>query len=292
MLNIIINPLSESKQVGKCTKRVVNYLKSQKLEFSVYFSETLDEIVSTVKNLYSSNETQFVVVGGDSALSAILNGIEDLSNINIGMIPATDDIDFARHIGLNLNPTQAIKDILEQNVEKVDYLTVNNIKVINNITIGATTDLNDLYEQSKARNFFARTFIKFKNIPKYEGVKLSIEPKGKSEVFDAHIYDMNISNGGLNKGNPVSPLANVKDGLFNFNYVEMLPVEERKKYLSLFKKGNQIYNDNTKQLWLTALKIESETGKIKAMLDGKITELENADIKIVKSGLNLYMKKI
>ena len=66
---------------------------------------------------------------------------------------------------------------------------------------------------------------------------------------------------------------------------------DRKKYLNLFRKGNQIYNEATQQFWINSLKLTNPDNKIKALVDGKIMRLEEMEIGIVEKGLKLLKKK-
>ena len=58
----------------------------------------------------------------------------------------------------------------------------------------------------------------------------------------------------------------------------------------MFNKGEHIYDENTKQHWLKTLKITNPDKKIKALIDGKIYNLEEMNISIIENGLKIYKR--
>ncbi len=290
MLNLIVAPYSYCENAEKFTKRIVAFLKQAKEEYAVFFSSSIDEVASNTKQLVAEGENEFVVVGDDVILSTFINSIKDVSKIKFGIVPIKKCDDFATFLGLSFNPIQAIKDILEKNVDSVDYLIANDIKVLNNITIGASAEIFDVINQYKTKNAIAKKFIAKQNLNKFDGVEITYYSRNKAPQTDT-FFEINIANGGLSRGKSVNPLSNVKDGLFNFNYATIMDKREQKKYLSMQRSGQQIYDDKTKQHWLNNLKLFSPNKKIKAIIDGKLVTLEDLSITIVENGLKIYKNK-
>lgn len=289
MLNLIVAPYEYSENAESYTKRIVAFLKQAKEEYAVFFSSSLDDITTNVKQLILDGETEFVVVGDDVILNLFINAVKDVSKIKFGIVPIKKCDDFANYLGLSTNPIQAIKDILEKKVDSVDYLIANDIKVLNNITIGASAELFDVVNQYKTKNAIAKNIIAKQNLNKYEGMEITFYSRNKAPQTNT-FFELSIANSGLRKGKNVNPLSNVKDGLFNFNYALIMDKKEAKKYLALFNKGAQIYDDKTKQFWLNNLKLYSPNKKIKAIIDGRLVTVEDFSISIVENGLKIYRK--
>lgn len=290
MLNIIVAPTNICAKAERITKSVVKFLKQENVEYSVFFSLSIDNVTENVKKLISSGETDFIVVGNDAVLHSVINSVKDISKIKLGIIPTGKHDDFAEYLELNSHPVQAIKDILENNIEQVDYLLVNDMKVLNNVIIGATVETAQAYEQFKLKNFITEKFATMNYGNKFEGVELNLETKAGKRKKET-VFELVIANGGLNKGKPVSPLSNVKDGLFNLIYFVDKAKKANRKFSKKIKKGDHIYDEDAKQHWLSALKISNDDKKIKAMVDGKIVNLEELNISLVENGLKLYKKK-
>ncbi len=287
MLNLIVSPYDVAENGERYCKRIVSYLKEQKVEYAVYFHEKIENIVDSVTNAISLGENEFVVIGPDAVINAFVNSVKDLSKIKFGIIPTSPQDDFAKFLGISSNPIQAIKDILQKKIDTVDYLLVNDIKVVNNVLIGASADIFEKYSEHKVKNFITQNLAVMQYAGKFEGVELTLNFKGNKDKTE-NIYELSIANGGLSEGNAVSPLSNVKDGLFNLNYVVLPEKNERKKYLSLFKKGEHIYKESTNQFWLENLKITNADNKIKALIDGRIFNLDQLNVSIIENGLKIY----
>lgn len=290
MLNIIVAPDTRDFVCEQSAKRVVRYLKSVKAEYSVYFSTTLDEIVSTAHELRDLNESDFVLIGDDVALSYLVNGIKDLGKIKLGIVPAGQLTDFSRFLGISSNPVQAIKDILEKNIESIDYMIVNDKIALNQVLVGASAEVYELYDQYKSKNYFTKKYVRMKYGAKFNGIELNIDFKNGKHIKD-NIFELSISNGGYLDGDVLSPLSNIHDGLMNLNYCVCTDEKSKKKYFSLFKSGKHIYDENTKQHWLNSVKITNPDKKIKIYLDGRIFTEEELDIRVIESGLKLYLRK-
>ena len=288
MLNIIVAPYDYNSLGERYAKRIVKYLKSQQVEYSVYFSFNFEQIKENVKQLISFGENEFVVVGDDVVLNTVMSSIKDLSKVKIGIVPTSKRDDFASYLGVSANPIQAIKDILLRHVENVDVMLVNDMIVLNNVIVGASVEVFHQFSQYKMKNFITEKFATAKHGNNFQGVELSLETKNKAKKET--IFELVVANGGLSKGKPVSPLSNLQDGLFNVTYSTNASFEGRKKFIKRFNKGEHIYDENTKQHWMNQLKITNPEKKIKALIDGKIHNLEQLNISIIESGLKIYKK--
>ena len=287
MLNIIVAPNSINRNGEKITKRVVRFLKNEKVDFSVYFSSTINEVSSHTLQLIDAGETDYVIIGGDAIISEFINSVKDLSKIKLGIIPTNKSDDLASYLNLEHNPISAIRMIIQGNIERIDVLLMNDKRVVNNILIGASTVLEEIVSQYKVQNGITRNYALLKYGSKFDGIDLKIESKNQKIITD-NIFELSISNGGKSNGRQVSPLANMHDGLFNFNYVSTPQREHKKRYLRLFKRGNQIYDDQTKQSWLNNIKITNPDNKIKAVVDGKVMTVDSMNISILEKVLKIY----
>ena len=286
MLNIIVAPNQHNPTAVRHTKKIVKYLKSQQVEYAVYFSQNLDEIKNNVKELISFGEHEYVIVGDDAIISSVISNIKDLNKVKIGIVPTSKKDDFASYFGINPNPIQAIKNIMDKKIEHVDLMIVNDIPVLNNVIIGASVDIYHQFNQYKMKNFITKQIATAKYGNNFSGIDLVLENKSKTKK--ENIFELVIANGGFSKGKPVSPLSNLQDGLFNVTYSNVSQKSGKKKYIKMTNKGTHIYSEDTKQHWLNSLKITNPEKKIKALIDGKIHNLEHLDISILENGLKIY----
>lgn len=288
MLNIIVSPSSYNSIGEKHVKKIVKYLKSEQVECSVYFSSTFDNLKDNMKELISFGENEFVVVGDDLVISTVISCVKDLNKVKIGIVPTGKNDDFASYLKISTSPIQAIKDILLKNIESVDLMIANDITVLNTIIIGASVEVFHMFNQYKLRNVITEKFATSKYGNNYPGIDLIFDNKSKSKKET--VFELVVANGGFSKGKPVSPLSNLQDGLFNVNYTTVSGKPNKRKYIKMFNKGEHIYSEDTKQHWMTNLKISNPDKKIKALIDGKVYNLEELNISILENGLKIYKK--
>ncbi len=287
MLNLIVAPKKVDAKAESYAKRIVKYLKTEKVEYSVYFSMSLEDITENVNELTMLGETEFVVVGGDVALNQFINSLKELNKIKLGIIPTGSSDDFARYIGLESSPVLAIKQILKKNIQEVDFLLANDQKVLNNIIIGSSVEIFEQYSQFGWKSFITEIIAELKTKNKFNGVDLAISSKNNKAKTE-HIYELVVANGGFSKGKHISPLSNVSDGLFNLIYTNSNDTKANIKALKGYEDGKHIYNENVKQSWLNNLKITNADNKIKALMDGRIFNFEKLEISVIENGLKLY----
>ena len=202
-------------------------------------------------------------------------------------MPTSKNDDFASYIGVHHKPLLAIKDIVERNLCEVDLMLVNEVKALNNVVIGASVRVLEKYNQFRIKNKLSEKIAVAKYAGKFEGEQINLSTKNGKPKLE-NVYELVIANGGKDRGKPVSPLSNVKDGLFNVTYSNLATKAENVKNLKLFNKGKHIYQENTKQHWLNNLKITNENNNIKASVDGKVYDFDKLDIVLVENGLKLY----
>ena len=212
MLNLIVAPFEHNPVAERRTKKIVKYLKTQQVEYSVYFSLNFENLKESVKQLISYGENEFVIVGDDLVISTVLSCIKDISKIKIGIVPTSKKDDFASYLGISPNPIQAIKDVLPKNISNIDIMIANDMMVLNTISIGATVEVFHAYNQYKIKNLISEKIATVKHGNSFSGINLTLENKGKSKKET--IFELVVANGGLSKGKPVSPLSNLQDGLF------------------------------------------------------------------------------
>lgn len=287
MLNVIVAPNQHSARAEKHTKKIVKYLKQQKEEYSVYFSANIDDIAKNTEELISFGESEFVIVGDDEIINKFINSISDISKIKLGIIPIGKKDDFSAFLEYNSNPVQAIKNILKREISNIDFLIVNNKRVINNVIVGASVEAYEKFRQYKVKNKISEKYAISKYASKFEGIELAISTKN-NKVKPENVFELIVANGGKSKGRDVSPLANVKDGLINLSYVLASNKKDNAKHINLFKKGNHIYSADTKQFWVNNVKISNPSNHIKALIDGEIETVEYLNIQIVENGLKVY----
>ena len=289
MYNIIANPMANNGKASKVIKKVSKYLKSQAVEFLVYFSENSDDISNLTKKLSREGEREFIVIGGDGTLNHFINGLTDPSKTNFGIIPAGKHNHFARYLNLPKNPIEAIKNVLENSTIKVDYLKCNEYRALNLISCGAIEIAENKYLSQDKDSKLSRNKILNNTLKSFDGIKLAIEAdnlKQKEKLYTACA----ICNGGFYGDNVyVSPLSNMHDGLANLVTIDYSDITKVKNDYKITRSGKHIYKNPTSNTWSTQVKVTSKQ-PFDTMIDGEIYQFNSLEINVIAKGLNIYTK--
>ena len=290
MYNIIVNPTANNGKASKVIKKMSKYLKSQNVEFLVFFSETADDITTTTKKLCKDGEREFIVVGGDGTLNRFINGLVDPSKTHFGIVPAGKHNHFARYLGIPKKPVDAVKNILEHPTVKIDYLKCNEYRAINLVACGAIEVAESKFLNQSSDSKLSRKAILKNTLKTFDGIPFSIEADNLNQKNKLYT-SCAICNGGFYGDNfYISPLSNMHDGLANLVTLEYSDNKKVKKDYMIAKKGKHIYKDSSSNTWSSFVTIKSKQ-PFSAMLDGEIHEFNELEINVIPKGLNIYTNK-
>lgn len=290
MYNVIVNPTANNGRASKVIKKVSKYLKSQNVEFLVFFSQDNDTVYDIAKKLSKDGEREFIIIGGDGTLNNFVNALTDPSKTNFGIIPAGKHNNFARYLELPKNPVKAVRNVLEHPTIKIDYLKCNEFRALNLISCGAIEVAESKYLNQDPNDKLSRRKILKQTLETFDGLALNIDADNLNQKHKLYT-SCAVCNGGFYGDNMyVSPLSNMHDGLAN---VVTIAYEDNKKIKSdyaVVKRGKHIYKNPNSNSWSTYVNIKSKQ-PFSAMLDGEIHQFEELQINVIPNGLNIYTKR-
>ncbi len=290
MYNVIINPTAGKNKAVKISKKVSRYLKRQNVEFLVYFSESVENLIEITQKLCKDGEKDFIVIGGDGTLNHFVNSLTDPSKISFGIIPAGRHNHFARYLNIPKNPILAIKNILEHPALKIDYLKCNEYRALNLISCGLLESVEQKFLEQTDNKKLSRKAILKNTLTSFEGLKLNIEADDlhqKDKLYTACA----ICNGGFYGNNIyISPLSNMHDGLANIITIEFSNNKTIKQDYAYAKKGKHIYKNLSSNVWSSHINIKSENN-FDAIIDGEMYKFNEMEINVISKGLNIYCKR-
>ncbi len=133
MYYIIINPASRSGKGLKLWKEIVEpELQRARLTYRSYYSREAGDVKQLAKEITSiprsewgesthrsvsgitqkTERQKLIILGGDGTMNEALQGIRDLSQVEIGYIPTGSSNDLARDLGIPKDPVEALDHIL------------------------------------------------------------------------------------------------------------------------------------------------------------------------------------
>lgn len=289
MFNVIVNPIAGKGKASRVVKKVVKYLKSQNVEFLVFFSENNEDINNITKTLCKAGEKEFIIVGGDGTLHQFINGLTDPSKTYFGIVPAGTHNHFARYLKIPANPIDAIKNVLENTPIRIDYLKCNDYRVLNIISCGAL-ELAERNFINQNDNKISHSKIVKQTLESFNGLQLSVEADN-TKIKDTLYTSCAICNGGFYGDNMyISPLSNMHDGLANLVLINYQSENNIKADYNYIKKGTHIYIEPTSNSWTSHINIKSNQS-VDVMLDNELYSFNEMEINVIPNGLNIYTKK-
>lgn len=287
MYNLIVNPYAGNKKAKKITKKVVAFLKEQKAEFLVYFSENKGDIVEITKDLCSKGEKDFIIIGGDGTIHQVINGAgEMIDKIKLGLIRAGSNNNICKSLRINKNYIKATQDILSGETKKIDCILCNDLYCINSVSLGLNVELYKQWRKNLSYNAIPQTFFLLK---KYEGINIDMQ-FNDNDIKDVNLLQLAICNGEYFENYVrISPLSNLQDARLNVIGITNSHISRAKLLYDIFK-GKHIYRDYTKQFWVNKISLHAKS-KIDAKLDGESYSFDKFDITLQKNKLNIYSNK-
>lgn len=225
--------IANTKNHGKDASEKLETVKSvfEKAEKQLVIHETLHpghatEIAAELTE--SGENVNLIAMGGDGTLHEVLNGIKDVSNCTLGLIPLGSGNDFAECAHISKDVKTAAETIAFRSPTKIDFIELENgLRSINAVGMGIDVDvLKRVYGGKKTgRNKYFSAFVK--SLLHYKPGKYKVVYDGKEEQHSGIIVC--LGNGRqIGGGIKVFPEADITDG-----YIDLLMVDCLTKFSTL-----------------------------------------------------------
>lgn len=195
--------------------------------------------------------------GGDGTVNEVVNGLDGF-DVPLGIIPLGTANDFARQVGIPLDPDHAMDVILQRKPRRVDTASLNGRRFLNVSTGGvgaeATAETPASAKDTLGPMAYAisgmRKLAEFKPYAaKFTSVDFNFD--GEFLMF---AVGLTRSTGG---GTMVTPLASATDGLLDLCIVEAMSRREFAATALKVKRGEHVGNPGVHYKQLRAVTIES-----------------------------------
>ena len=290
MFNLIINPTAGKSKSLRALRKTEKYLRKKNFDYQVHFTKEIGHASALAKNLQEKGENNIIILGGDGTVFEVLNGLETLENVHIGIIPCGTGNDFAKTLGLPKNPAKAMDIILQQNTRRFDLLKVNDCYSLN--VAGTGLDVDVL--QTAAKNKIFKGKIKYvlaliKVLFKFDFYPLTVTAEG--QTFSDSFMLVSACNGQyFGGGIKVSPESSPEDG-----WIDLIMVSKIRKikipFLFLkFLKGKPIHDPAYRSLRCKSVSITSDKPMI-VNTDGELHPDQPFQCSILEKAVQIFVEK-
>ena len=127
MYYFIVNTAGGGGQAAKNWKELKVLMKNDAVEYKAYRTKSVGDagsiahrIVEKFKSASDGEPLDLIVVGGDGTINEVLNGVEHLSDIRLGIIPSGSGNDFARGLKVSKDVSSAWDRIQKNETRSMD----------------------------------------------------------------------------------------------------------------------------------------------------------------------------
>ncbi len=215
-IKIILNPISKPLKILLFLQPAIDLFEKAGYEVDLQKCLHYGDAEVEAKRAAASGKFDIIVAaGGDGTFNQVINGIIG-TNIPLGLIPLGTSNVLTRSLGFPLNPVDAAKIILEENLKKWDLGIINERHFAIMASCGfdalATEETNLRLKRFTGK--YAYILAAIQNIPTYKPYPMRVLLDGK-ETHYRPIF-VNIANAPLYGGSySLTPDAKMDDGLLD-----------------------------------------------------------------------------
>lgn len=256
---IIINPSSGKEQAKDYGQKIADTLNETYSEIVTRQTEKEGDAMAFAREACDGSYDCVIAMGGDGTVNEAINGLAEQQNRpKLGIIPMGTINDFARAIGVPLDPDEAISILASQNTKPVDIGKINQDYFANVLAIGAIAEAtyNVTAEQKTRLGSIAYFLEGAKSFLTSEQMTVKIEHDGGMWEGECFLLLAALTNsvGGFEA---LAPDAEVNDGKLHVFIVKQVSIPKVAKIIPALLKGELKENEEVDYILTSTLNVTS-----------------------------------
>jgi YegS/Rv2252/BmrU family lipid kinase len=256
-LAVIVNPTAGGGRAGRALPAVQETLSRLGLEHHVERTSSLEHARKLARAAIATGETA-VAFGGDGIISAVAEALRHTDSL-LGVLPGGRGNDFARTLGIPLDPCQACDVLARGAVRELDLATVNAKTFIGIASCGFDSDANRIANETR--------IVRGNLVYAYGAVRALIawKPAAFEVTLDGHErrafsgYSVAAANSkAYGGGMLLAPGASLQDGLLDVVMVAFLPKRRFLRLLPTVYRGAHIKQANVEVLRASEIEVSAD----------------------------------
>ena len=286
---LIANKKAGTRSTKQFWKKMDERFSKVGLSVDYFFTDRVGHARELAAQILQKGYTKLAVMGGDGTFSEVIDGLmkskEDLSKLNVGIIPFGTGNDWGRYWHLDRNIDKSIKVLATGKVETVDVGKIEYSTSDKNITryfinaYGLGFDAKVLELTNNLQHTFkgaswTYTLALFMTLFKHKSQVMEYEFDGE-KTFKGLSYTASMGNGCYTGGGiKQTPKAVPTDGLLDIIVVENLNLSKILKAVKLLFTGRLLEHNSVHLYKAKKIKVKSEKPII-SEVDGILQEFTN-----------------
>lgn len=224
MIEIIVNPEAGGGRALKTSEGVVQMLRERGLDFILHKTDHPLHATQIAREAAARGSETVIALGGDGTVTETAAGLQG-SQTALGIIPCGTGNDFIKTAGIPAGWKEALDFLLSHPPRPVNSGRINNGFFLNECGTGFDVMTLDFTLEAKKRmkGIWPYLYGVVRSIFAYKPVDMHIEI-GDDVVLDGKYLVCAVANGRyIGGGIPISPGADLTDGLFDILVVDAVP---------------------------------------------------------------------
>ena len=226
MLSLIVNPSSGGGRAGAVLEDVRRALDDRGLDHHVELTRSLEHARELAGAAREADEMA-VALGGDGLIGAVASGLRGTGGI-LGVLPGGRGNDFARVLGIPLDPVAACAILSDGSVQALDLGAIGEQTFIGIASCGFDSEANRIANQTRLiRGNLVYTYGGLRALMSWRPARFTLRIDGRPESLEG--YTVAIANSAAYGGGMfLAPDASLTDGLLD---VVMIADQPRLQFL-------------------------------------------------------------
>jgi len=253
---------------------------------AIEFTQRKGHAIDLAKEAHVRGFNQVIAVGGDGTINEVARGLFQ-TGTPMGIVPRGSGNGLARHLGIPLKISDAVKQVFNSKILPMDVFKVNGKLSLNVSGIGFDGHITNLFGVKSTRGLFGYVMLTVQEFLKFKEFETEIIVNGNTIRRDAFIIAIaNSSQYGNNAR--IAPAASVCDGLLHINIVKKVPLF-RLDFIYSFFTGQLARSSFCEFMEAPSLKIRTAK-PIDYHVDGEPCGLHDSfDIELVPAALHVLV---
>lgn len=231
MVELILNPSAGGGRAGHALPAVTATLHRHGLEFEVATVTSLEHARERARAISSAGGTA-VAFGGDGLVGAIAGELRQTDGV-LGVLPGGRGNDFARALGIPLDPVAACDVLATGRIRRIDLGVAGTRTFVGVASCGFDSDANRIANQTRlVRGRLVYTYGGIRALATWRPARFELVVDGVPRSMTG--YTVAVANSSVYGGGMViAPGAALDDGLLDLVLIAQLP---RLRFLRLLPK--------------------------------------------------------
>lgn len=229
----IVNPISHRLKKYNIENIIKKNLDCSQFEYKIFYSKYPNHAAILTENILVKSPDIIVAVGGDGTINEVGKVLVN-TKTTLAIIPAGSGNGLARHLGIPVGLTKAIKALNDGSVRTIDTVRINDKTFLNVAGIGFDAHIAHKFAIFGKRGFFSYFLVAANEFSLYKPKSYVIIIDGVRTIKKAFVLTFaNSSQYGNNF--IIAPKANITDGYFELVIIDDVPIYSIPELIYRFK---------------------------------------------------------